>query len=225
MTRATWGHERLTAWLLLVGAGLGILSNLLHPVFSADVALSEFLATAANRADWTGMHLALAVGLMAITSGLVLVAVWLQGTPGAGWAVVGAVLAVLGLGLSAVQIGVLDAIVVPQLGELDPQAGAVTEVVALLDRMLLAMTIFASWGLGTLAFGLALRMADTALPWVRWTFLGSGGAAAVVGFMMLLEVADAFTFVAFRVAAVGETVGAIGLALWLRRGVDAPLPD
>jgi hypothetical protein len=211
--------------LLLVGAGLGILSNLLHPVFSPDVPLSEFLTTAAQRADWTAMHLALFVGLMSLTSGLVLVTVWLQGTRGAAWAVAGAVLAVVGLGISAVQIGVLDAIVVPQLKELDPQAGAVTELVALLDRALLAMTTFASWGLGTLAFGLALLRADTARPWVRWTFVGSGVAAAVVGLMMLLEVADAFTFVAFRVAALGETVGVIGLALWLRRGVDAPLPD
>lgn len=212
--------RRLAAGLLLVGAVLAVIGNVLHPFVPADVTTREFLDEAGGSAIWVPLHLGIVVAIALLTAGLVVVLRGLRGTAGEGLATVTAVLAIAGGTVFAVQIGVLDGYVLPQLAEVEPVTPALLAAATLattIDGGMLALVVLGYFGAAFLTFGLAVRRAGAFDPWIRWTALGTGAAGVVIGVLMMGDVAGAFTFVAFRVVALGATVVALGLGWSLRR--------
>ena len=212
------------AVVLFAGAVLATVGNALHPLFEAGVSVESFLEAVEGHGSWQLLHLTIAVGVVLLAAGIVTVCGDLADTAGSSLAALASTLGAVGASIFAIQIGGIDGVVMPRLAEAyasgeNPEAvlAAATGMYAL-DLALLALVVTIYVGGLFLAFGLALTRADAFAPWVRWLATATGATGVVIGPMMFLNLADGFTFIAFRVIALGATVVAFAVATQQVRG-------
>lgn len=224
------GHTdaRLTSNLLLVGAALALIGNVLHPIFPADVTAAEVIADSEG-ALWVPIHLGIAIAVILLTIALVQVARRFQGTDGGPLARTGATLAVIGGAIFTLQIGALDGYALPALAKAGLGESEAAMALFALDGGMLALVVLFYFGATFLTFGFAMRRSALFAPWIRWTALVAGAVGVVAGVLMLVDVAAGVAMIGFRLVALGATAVAVGLGLELRRSTvtatdPAPIP-
>lgn len=219
---------RLTSNLLLVGAALALIGNVLHPIFPGDVTAAEVIAESES-ALWVPIHLGIAIAIVLLTVALVQVARRFRGTDGGPLAGVGATVAVIGGAIFTVQIGALDGYALPALAAAGMGGSEAAVALFALDGGMLALVILLYFGATFLAFGLAMRRSALFAVWIRWTAIVAGSLGLVAGVLMLVDVAAGAAMIGFRFVALAATAVAVGLGLELRRSTvtatePAPMP-
>lgn len=217
------------AAVLFAGAMLATVGNALHPFLETGVSVESFLETVEGHGSWQLLHLTIAVAVVLIAAGIAMVCRDLADTAGSSIAALLSTLGAVGATIFAIQIGGIDGVVMPQLAEAyasgeNPEAVLATAAgLYALDLALLALVVTIYSGGLFLAVGLALARAHASATWVRWLATATGATGAVIGPMMFLNLADGFTFVAFRVVALAATVVAFAIAAQLVRGTTGIL--
>lgn len=211
-----------TPTLLIGGAVLLFAGNIAHPIDAEPTAVSRF--EFATEPTWIPIHLALALGFLLLTAGIVAVVRHMQHGPT--WCAHLATTAGLVGGTSLVVVfGALDGYAVSALASSD--AGAETVRAAAIaeeavDSGLAAMGTLAFFGLAVGALGLAILGDGTLRRLIGWAAVVIGAAGAVAGTALLAEGPTTFTInVLLRPVAIAGTLWFLALGIALRKHVPA----
>jgi hypothetical protein len=212
-------HDRKIFWIgglaAAVGAVLGLVGNLIHPVTPTDD--PEGVARAiATSGGWVVIHLTIVIGLILMLGGLFGIRYSIRGG-------IAEVLARLGLvvGIGGITVGLilvtLDGVAAPQLAEEwaaaspDEQATALALVhfqetlnfsLASLFNLLFAGATF-------ILFGLAVGLSDMYPRWLGWIVVGAGVLSLPAGLI------QAFTGEPSNASRVLTIIGPTVITLWL----------
>jgi len=211
--RAT-GVALLTAAVLLTGG------NLAHPVDQAPSATSR-LALATDP-TWLTVHLVVAVGFLALATGLVLLAARSRGTiAGTTTAVTG----IVGGGTMALVFAGLDGYGFRALAAAPDTTGAATAALALdaIDTGLAGLGTALVMGVAMLGLAAVLRRdRDLAGRWAAPACTAVGVAGILTGLALLSQGATTTTInVLLRPTAMAMTLVVVALGVGLVRGVSA----
>lgn len=198
-----------------VGAVLGLVGNLIHPVTPMDDPEGVARVIAAS-SGWVVIHIAIVIGIMLMLGGLVGIRHSIRGG-------IAEVLARLGLvaGIAGITVGLilvtLDGVAAPQLAEKwvaaspDEQATALALVhtqetlnfaLASLFNLLFAGATF-------ILFGLAVALSDIYPRWLGWIVVMAGALSIPAGLI------QAFTGEPSDASRVLTIVGPTVITLWL----------
>ncbi len=209
-------HRSGTPFLLIGGAVLLMAGNIAHPIDADPTPVSRF--EFATEATWMPVHLALALGFLLLTAGLVAVDRYLQRHTT--WSAPFATTAALVGGTSLVVVfGALDGYAVSALASSDAgtetiRAAAIAEEA--IDSGLAALGTLTFFGLAVGALGLAILRDGTLRRWIGWAAVVIGAAGTVAGVALLAEGPTTFTInVMLRPVAIAGTLWflALGIAL------------
>jgi hypothetical protein len=222
----TLGRSLPAAPLLLVpGAALLVAANILHPMDAdpSPVSRLEF----ATESAWIPVHLALALGFMLVTAGLLVVSRHLQDAGSPMLAPFATTATLIGGILLVTLFGALDGHAVSALAasEADPgtiRAAAIAEEA--IDTGVAAMGTLAFFGFAMGALGIAISRGAMLQRWIGWAAIVIGAAGTVAGVMLLAQGATSFTInVLLRPVAAAGTLWFIALGLaWRKRTPTGP---
>lgn len=208
--------------LLIVGAALLMAGNIAHPLDADPSPVSRF--EFATEPSWVPIHLALAVGFLLLTAGLVAVSRHLQGPRTAAPAHLAATAAVVGGTMLVAVFGALDGYAVSAIATSEAGADAVLAAAVAeeaIDSGLAATGTLAFFGLAVGALGLVILGDRRLRPWIGWTALLIGAGGALAGVALLIQGPTSFTInVILRPVAVAGTLWFIALGAVLHRLAD-----
>lgn len=227
MTNQTESHHFSGAALLLMtGATLLIGGNLAHPIDADPTPVSRF--EFATEPTWLPVHLALALGFLLLTAGVVSVGRHLEHrmTWGAHFVTTAALVGGTSL---VVVFGALDGYAVSTLASSDAgtetiRAAATAEEA--IDSGLAALGTLTFFGLATGALGLSILRDGTLRRWIGLAAVVIGAAGTVAGTALLAEGPTTFTInVMLRPVAIAATLWFLALGIALRRHAAADPVD
>lgn len=209
-------HLSGTPILLIGGAVLLMAGNIAHPIDADPTPESRF--EFATEPAWIPIHLALALGFLLLTAGLVAVDRYLQRrtTSSAHFATTAALVGGTSL---VVVFGALDGYAVSALASSDAgaetiRAAAIAEEAV--DSGLAALGTLTFFGLAVGALGLAILRDRTLRRWIGWAAVLIGAAGTVAGLALLAGGPTTFTInVMLRPVAIAGTLWFIALGLAL----------
>lgn len=217
-TRTRTRHLSGTSLLLMGGAALLMAGNLAHPIDADPTPVSRF--DLATEPTWIPIHLALALGFLLLTAGLVAMGRHMQHSTT--WTAHFATTAALVGGTSLVIVfGALDGYAVSTLASSDAgaetiRAAAIAEEA--IDSGLAALGTLAFFGLAVGALGLAILRDGTLRRWIGWAAVLIGAAGTVAGTALLAEGPTTFTInVMLRPVAIAGTLWFLALGIALRK--------
>jgi len=229
---------RLTAVLLMVAAGLGIVGNALHPHVAMSITL-KLQAIAGNDA-WVAIHLTILVAILLVIGGLVGLARLLDDGPGGPLARIGIAAALLGGALATVSTS-MDGFAMKPLA-LDWAAAPASDAAAAL-RLADAVQVlgFGIWSMGILVlfgmafacFGAAVVISGRFPAWLGWMAVASGVGSAVAALLQIantgeVQAAETLFFATSLLATLWAF--AVGVLVWRdprepgRARAPGPLP-
>lgn len=210
-----------TARFLVIGAVLLIAGNVAHPLDAEPTAVSRLeLATGAA---WIPIHLALAIGFLLVTVGLIRAGRDLRLRGGDSWADLGSTAGLAGGLLLFAVFGAFDGFAVSSLadrwaaapGDQLVQAAAIAEEAV--DSGLAGIGTLAFFGLAIGALGAAMLSSGALARWVGWSGVVIGAAGTVAGVMLVVQGPTAFTInVVLRPVAIAGTLWFVALAAAVR---------
>ncbi len=214
--------QRLTAVLLMAGALIGVVGNVLHP--HVAVSMTSKLQTIAGNGAWVAIHLTILVAILLVIGGLVGLARFLDDGPGGPLARLGIAAALLGGALATVSTS-MDGFAMKPLA-LDWAAAPASDTAALL-RIADAVQVvgFGIWSMGILVlfgiafacFGAALVISGRFPAWLGWMAVASGVGSAVAALLQIanageVQVAETLFFATSLLATVWAF--AVGVLVW-----------
>ena len=215
--------QRLSAVLLVLGAGLGLVGNALHPHTAAADATAPVRAIAQSGA-WVGIHLVIIVAVLLVIGGLVGLAHLLADGPAGPLARLGLAAALLGGAVVCVSTAI-DGFALRALARAWAEAPAAEAATALRVAAAVQAAAFGVWSIGMLVFfgaafgcfGAAATASGRFPGWFGWPAVAGGAGAAAAGLLQLVsggEVQAAETL--FLAASLLLTLWAfaLGVLLW-----------
>jgi hypothetical protein len=206
---------RMGGWSVIVGAVLGLVGNLVHPVTPMDN--PEGVARViAESGTWIFYHVVIVIGIVLMLGGLVAIHHSISdGFPGA--------VSRLGLfaGVGGITVGVilvtLDGVAAPQLAEEwaaappDQQATALALVHAseTLNFALASIFNILFAGVTFILFGLAVALSDVYPRWLGWIVVAAGVGSIAAGLV------QAFTGEPTDASRILTIIGPTVITLWL----------
>jgi len=215
--------QRLSAVLLVLGAGLGLVGNALHPHTAAADATAPLRAIAQSGA-WVGIHLVIIVAVLLVIGGLVGLAHLLADGPAGPLARLGLAAALLGGAVVCVSTAI-DGFALRALARAWAEAPAAEAATALRVAAAVQAAAFGVWSIGMLVFfgaafgcfGAAATASGRFPGWFGWPAVAGGAGAAAAALLQLVsggEVQAAETL--FLAASLLLTLWAfaLGVLLW-----------
>lgn len=201
--------------LLITGAVLLIAGNIAHPIDADPTPTSRF--EFATEPTWIPIHLALALGFLLLTAGLVAVGRHIQRTRTTASAQFATTAALVGGTSLAVLFGAFDGYAVSALATSDANAEAIRAAAVAeeaIDSGLAAMGTLAFFGLAVGALGLAVMQSGTLPRWLGWLAVVIGAAGTTAGVALLVEGPTTFTInMMLRPVAVAGTLLFVALGI------------
>ncbi len=205
--------------LLISGAVLLIVGNIAHPLDADPTPTSRF--EFATEPSWIPIHLALAVGFLLLTAGVVAVGRHLQHVRNASWAHFATMAAVVGGTMLVAVFGALDGYATSALAGSRASAEAIAAASIAeeaIDSGFAAMGTLAFFGLALGALGIAIVGDGRLRRWIGWSAIAIGAAGTLAGTMLLAEGPTSFTInVMLRPVAVAGTLWFITLGIVVRK--------
>jgi hypothetical protein len=185
--------QRLSAALLVAGAGLGLVGNALHPHAAAGDADAPVRAIAQNGA-WVGIHLAIIVAVLLVIGGLVGLAHLLASGPAGPPPRLGLAAALLGGAVVCVSTAI-DGFGMRALARAWAGAPPAEAATALRVAAAVQAANFGVWSVGMLVFfgaafgcfGAAVNASGRFPRWFGWSAVAGGAGAAAAA---LLQIAN-----------------------------------
>jgi hypothetical protein len=183
--------QRLSALLLVAGAGLGLVGNALHP-HSADPDAAAAVRAIAQSGAWVGIHLAIIVAVLLVIGGLVGLAHLLADGPAGPLARLGLAAALLGGAVVCVSTAIdgfgMQALARAWAGAPAAEAGTALRVAAAVQA-----ATFGVWSVGMLVFfgaafgcfGAAATASGRFPRGFGWTAVAGGAGAAAAALLQL----------------------------------------
>ena len=179
---------RVGSMSAIVGAVLGVVVNLLHPRTSEIGNVEALLREIADSGIWVGDHIGILFAVLLVTGGLAALYRSIPDQPGAAWARLGFVSALLGAAVIAILVGT-DGIAAKGLATAWANAPEsekiaafrVAAAVALINIAIFSVFIIVFFGVTFFLFGLALLTSNVYPQWLGWVALLGGLASALVG--------------------------------------------
>ena len=179
---------RIGSISMVIGAILFTAANMLHPRSPDIEVTAEQVETVADSSIWLTGHLLLGLGALLMLGGLVALQRSITSQPGASWARLGYVAALLSTGLVVVLMGV-DGIASKVVHDAWASAAgpdkavalAISEAVEEIDIGLFSMYIIVFFGATFILYGLAVALSEVYPKWLGWVAVGLGSASLIVG--------------------------------------------
>ena len=205
--------------LLISGAVLLMAGNIAHPIDADPTPLSrlEFAA----EPTWVPIHLALALGFLLLTAGLVAASRHMQSSRGAFPAHIATTAALVGGAMLVAVFGALDGYATSALASSEANAEAIHAAAIAeeaIDSGLAAMGTLAFFGLAVGALGIAILRDGTLRRWIGWSAVAIGAAGSVAGIALLTGGPTTFTInVMLRPVAIAGTLWFLALGVASRK--------
>jgi hypothetical protein len=211
----------------IAGAVFALIVNFFHPRASDPGNAEEFLQTVADSSAWMWIHAGLILALILITGGLAALYRSITSEPGASWARLGFVAALVGaavwLGGAAVDGYALKPAADAWANAMEPEKSAALLVGSALWRVEVAaffLSTFLYLGVAVTLYGLAVALSDAYPKWLGWVAVVAGVVSAVIGAVEFMQGPSVFwSNILFTLVALIATlwVLAMGVLMW-RKG-------
>lgn len=172
----------------MLGAILGFIVNFLHPR-TPDIANPEaYLKEVVESAIWIGDHVGILFAVLLAVGGYAAIYRSFTKEPGAAWARLGFVSALLGAAIISVLMGT-DGVAAQSVATAWANAPVAEKAVALrvgialaqINFALFSLAIVVWFGVTNILYGLAIVTSDVYPGWLGWVALLGGVASALVG--------------------------------------------
>lgn len=179
---------RIGAVSAVIGAIVFAVANMLHPRSPDIEVTAEQVKTVAESGIWLTDHLAFVLGALLVLGGLVALQRSITSEPGAAWARLGYVSALVSSGVVAVLVG-LDGIASKVVHDAWAAAPAAEKAAALrisealeeVDIGVFSIYIIVFFGITFILYGLAVALSEVYPKWLGWAAVVLGIASFIVG--------------------------------------------
>lgn len=226
--RGQHSTERMSAVLLVAGAGVGLVGNGLHPhIVVVDVAAR--LREIAESRGWVAIHLAIIVAILLVIGGLVGFAHILQEGPAGPLARLGLAAAVIGGSIVCVSLAI-DGFVMKALALAWTSASAVETSLVLqlavgvrqLDDGIWSVGMLVLFGVAFMCFGAATNASGRYPWWFGWSALGGGAGSTIAALFRIANNGDTQAAeTLFLASSLLITLWAFGLGILLWRATGS----